>query len=45
MFEGIDKKENLHSSHATGKAFVGQENFSVIMISGLGLKKVYFIPI
>ena len=29
--------------HATGEAFIGQEKFSVIMASGLGLRKVHFI--
>ena len=31
--------------HATGEAFIGQEKCSVIMESGLGLRKVYFITL
>jgi len=29
--------------HATGEAFIGQEKFLVIMVNGVGLRKVYFI--
>ena len=36
---------SVKSSHATGEAFIGQEKFSVIMESGLGLRKVYFITL
>ena len=33
----------VYIKHATGEAFIGQEKFSVIMASGLGLRKVHFI--
>ena len=33
----------LCPTHATGEAFIDQEKLSVIMESGLGLRKVYLI--
>ena len=33
------------TGHVTGEAFIGREKFSVIMESGFGLKKVYFITL
>ena len=30
-------------THATGEAFIGQENCSVMTASGLGFREVYFI--
>ena len=36
-------RETHTHTHGTGEAFIGQEKYSVIMASGLRLRKVYFI--
>ena len=41
-FSSEDEKRPF-TIHATGEAFIGQEKYSVITASGLGLSKVYII--